>query len=131
MKNNFAKCAAWYLVFAMFVLGIAPKSDASMAPSSIIVPTGSDRAADIGKIQNAIEMKMVRDRLDKLGFGPEDIRARIDNLSDHQIHQLALQIDDLRVGKDGALGVIVALLVIALLVIVILQLTGHKVVVTK
>ena len=131
MKMPFAKQISWYLIFAMFLIGIAPRLDAAMAPSAVVVSSPFDRAADLEQIQRVLEMKVVRERLEKLGFTSEEIKARFDKLSDHQIHQLARQIDDLRVGKDEVLGVIIALLVIAILVIIILQLTGRKVIVTK
>jgi len=51
-------------------------------------------------------------------------------MSDSQIHKFAQKLDDLRVGKD--LGeALIFVLVVVILVLVILQLTGHKVVVTK
>jgi hypothetical protein len=43
---------------------------------------------------------------------------------------MAQQIDELKVGADG-IGVVVGLLVIVILVILILQLLGHRVVITK
>ena len=131
MRIPFVKQISWYLIFAMFLIGIAPRLDAAMAPSAMIAASPMDRAADLEQIQRVLETKVVRERLEKLGFTAEEIKARFDKLSDHQIHQLAQQIDDLRVGKDEALGVIIALLVIVVLIIVILQLTGRRVVVTK
>jgi hypothetical protein len=131
MRIPFFKQVSWYLVVAMFVIGIVPRLEGAMAPSSIIASSSLDRAADLERIQRVLEMKVVQERMEKLGFGADEVKARFDKLSDQQIHQLAKQIDDLRVGKDGALGVIIALLVIAILIIVILQLTGRKVIVTK
>ncbi|MCL5420996.1 MAG: PA2779 family protein [Nitrospirae bacterium] len=131
MRMPFAKQISWYLVFAMFIIGIAPRLDAAIAPSEVIASSQFDRAADLTEIQRVLEMKVVKERLEKLGFTTDEIKARFDSLSDHQIHQLAQQIDDLRVGKDEALGVIIALLVIVVLIIVILQLTGRRVIVTK
>lgn len=124
----FMKSVAWYLVVAMFIIGIAPRADAAFSPSEQLALAQSDRAADLQKVQAALETKMVRDRLEKLGYAPGEIRARLGLLDDEQLHRLALNLDQLKVGGD-ALGVIVALLVIAVLVIVILQLTGHKVIV--
>jgi hypothetical protein len=57
-----------------------------------------------------------------------EVRSRLDGMTDAQIHQLATNIDEVRVGGDG-LEFIVVLLVIAILVIVIMQVTGHKVIV--
>ena len=131
MRIPFLKQISWYLVFAMFIIGIAPRVDAAMAPSTLIASSALDRAADLVEIQRVLEMKVVNERLENLGFTTEEVRARLDQLSDHQVHQLAQQIDDLRVGKDSAGTVIIVLIVIALIVVAILYFTGRKVVVTK
>ena len=59
---------------------------------------------------------MVSERLRQLGFTQEEIQARLGQLSDQQIHQLALNLDEVKVGGDG-LGVVIAVLVIAILVV--------------
>jgi hypothetical protein len=127
----FMKHIAWYLVAAMFIIGIAPRVDAGLAPSEIITIAQGERTADLDKIRQALEVKAVSERLNQLGFSREDIRNRLVQLNDQQVHQIALQLDDLKVGQGDALGVIIALLVIAILVIVLLKLTGHRVFVTR
>ena len=129
MRIPLMKHVSWYLVFAMFIIGIAPKADAGIAPSEIIVMSQVDRTADLGKIQKVLEMKMVRERLEKLGFAQDEIQSKLSSLSDQQMHNLALQIDEIKVGGD--LGIVIALLVIVILVVLLIQLTGHRVVVTK
>lgn len=131
MNRPFFRHISWYLIFAMFLIGVAPRVDAAMSPSEIIAASQTDRAADLERIQRALEMKVVKERLEKFGLTTEEVNARLEALNDSQMHQIAQQVDDLRVGKDSALGVIVALLIIAILVIVILQLTGRRVIVTK
>jgi len=116
----------WYLVVAMFILGITPRVEAGFSPSQVMQDAQIDRNYDIAKIQTIIETKMIKDRLEKLGFSNEEVRSRLDRLSNQQVHQLALQLDDIKIGGDG-LGVIIALLVIAILVVVLIQLTGHRV----
>jgi hypothetical protein len=130
MKIPFLRQVSWYLIIIFFIIGIAPKVDAGISPSELIVMSQVDRTADLEKIQKIIETKMVRERLEKFGFTQEEIQNRLNNLSDQQIHKLALQIDDIKVGSDG-LGILIAILVIAILVVLLLQLTGHKVIVTK
>ena len=130
LRIPYMKHVAWYLVVAMVIISIAPRVEAGFAPSEIIDLKPEDRAADIDKIQSVLETKAVRERLSQFGLNQDEITERLVQLSDEQIHQLALQLDDLRVGQD-ATGVIIAVLVIVILVIVILQLTGHKIIVTK
>jgi len=130
VRIPFIKQISWYLVVAMFIIGIAPRVEAGFAPSEIIPYAQVDRNSDIDKIQKIIETKAVSTRLLQLGFTTEEVKNRLAQLSDHQLHQVASQLDDLKAGGD-VLGVIIALLVIAILVVILLNLTGHKVVITK
>ncbi len=125
----FMKSIAAYLVFAMFIIGIAPRVDASFAPSGIIPLAQTDRAADLTTLQKALEQKMVKERLANLGLTPDEVQARLGRLSDQQLHNVAKQLDDLKVGGDSGLGIIIGILVIAILVVLLIQLTGHRVVV--
>ena len=131
MTIPFMKQISWYLVVAMFIIGIAPRVDAGLAPSEIIALSQTDRAADITKIQKVLELKAISERLTQLGLAQEEIKNRLDQLSDQQIHQAALQLDDLKVGQGDALGIIIALLVIAILLVILLNLTGRRVFITK
>jgi hypothetical protein len=131
MKIPFMRYISWYLVVAMFLIGIAPRVDAGFAPSEIIALAKADREADLGKIQKALEIKAVSERLGQFGLTREEVQARLAQLNDRQLHQIALQLDDLRVGQDDILGIVIALLVIAILVVVVLRLTGHRVIITK
>jgi hypothetical protein len=118
----------WYLVAAMFVIGITPRVYAGFSPSEGLVLTSGERTSDLDRIQKFLEMKMVRERLKDLGFTADEIQGKLKDLNDQQIHQLATKMGDLNVGGDG-LGIIIALLVIAILVILIIQLTGHRIIV--
>ena len=130
MKIPGIKQISWYLVIAMFIIAIAPKAEAGFAPSEIIALGQTDRTGDLEKIQQVLEGKAISERLAQLGLTRDEIQSRMSQLSDRQIHQIALQLDDLKVGKGDVLGVVVALLVIAILVVILLNLTGHKVVIT-
>lgn len=128
MKNPVRKWITWYLVLAMFVIGITPRVYAGFSPSEIMSLSPAQRSGEIKKIQKFLETKMVRERLKDFGFTAEEIQTRVDQMSDQQIHRIALQLDNLEVGGDG-LGVVIAILVIAILVIVIIQLLGHRIVI--
>jgi hypothetical protein len=127
----FKKFLTWYLVTTMFIIGIAPRVEASFAPSQSMAFDKPDRNTDMQKIQAILETKVVKQRLQDFGFSEEEIKNRLSQLSDQQLHKLALNLDELKVGKDDALGVIIALLVIAILVVLLLKLTGHNIVITK
>ncbi len=128
MKIPFFRQVSWYLVFALFLISIAPKAEAGISPSEM-VSVAIDRAHDMERVQKAIESKMIKERLGKLGFTDDEVASRLGRLSDQQVHQLALNLDSVKVAGDDGLGVIVLLLVIAILVVILLQVTGHKVIV--
>ncbi len=125
------KYLTWYLVIAMFIIGIAPRVEASFAPSQTMGIERSDRTADLQKVQSVLETKVVKQRLQDFGFSQGEINARLSQLSDGQLHKLALNLDELKVGKDSGLGIIIALLVIAILVVLLLKLTDHRVIITR
>lgn len=129
MKAPLKKWIIWYLVMAMFIVGITPRVYAGFSPSEAISLSPLERSADLAKVQKFLEMKMVKERLKEFGLTPDEIQSRLNQFSDQQIHHLALNLDELKVGGDSALGIIIALLVIAILVIVIIQLTGHKIII--
>lgn len=129
MQLSFLKYISWYLVVAMFIIGITPRVFAGFSPSEVMGLSPIDRASDLQKVQKVLEMKMISERLQQLGLTPDEIQARLNQLSDDQIHQFALQLDDLKVGGNGGLGVVIALLVIAILVVILIYLLGHRIII--
>ena len=128
MSKTFMKCVSCYLVFAMFVVGIVPRVDAGLSPSEIIGLSQVDRVSDLQKIQEIFETKMIRARLEQLGFSQDEIQARLTQLNDRQVHQLALKLDEIKVGGNG-LGVLVVILLIGIFVVLYLQYSGRKIVI--
>jgi hypothetical protein len=130
MKRKLAHWVTWYMVVVMFFLGITPRVYAGFSPSEVWTPAQNERQSDLQKIQKVLEWKMVRERLKQLGFTEEGIQNRLRHLTDEQIHQVALKLDEMKVGGDGA-EVVIAVLLIVILVVLIIYLLGHRVVLTK
>jgi hypothetical protein len=125
MKSTWAKIVACYLVMVMFVLGITPRVFAGFSPSEAVSILNFDRSSDIDKIRKVLEMKMVRERLKNFGFTPDEIEKKLIQLDDQQIHQLALNLDELKVGSsDVWVWVLVILLLAAIGMIVYLVVTS-------
>src|SRR4030065_1722568 len=120
MRIPLMRSVSLYWIFAMFLRGIAPKVDAGLAPSELIAMSQTDRNADLEKIQQVIEMKMVGERLWQLGFTQDEIRTRLNSLGDQQLHELALRLDDLNVGGDGGAGLTIVVLMILVLFLMIM-----------
>jgi hypothetical protein len=125
MTDPVVRGIAMMLVVVMGLVSLVPRVEASFVPSDQSASSIS-RQEDMATIQKALEDKVIRERLKDLGYTEEEIKARLDRLSDGEVHSLASQLDSLMPAGDG-LGVVIALLVIAILVIVILMLTGHRI----
>ncbi len=121
MKNRtIVKGLVCYVALAFFVLVIAEKAQAGFSPSEMIVLSSVERAADLNKIRSLLETKVVTEKLKQLGFNKEEIQTRLDQLTDQQIHQVALKVDQLKVGGDG--GIVIGILVIVVLVLLVIYL---------
>jgi uncharacterized ion transporter superfamily protein YfcC len=75
-------------------------------------------------IQKFLESKLVQHKLSELGFTTDEIQARLHQLDDEQIHQVAGQINALESGGDSAAVWIIVLFLLAGIVFLILELTG-------
>jgi len=122
----FFKVVAWYGILMMLTLSIPPRTAVASFISSPEVIT-RERAVDLEKLRSALESKKVAQRLIELGLSPDEAMERLSKLPDQELHRLAKNIDRLQKGGD-ALGFIVTLLIIALLVILILELTDHHII---
>jgi len=131
VKRSWMKYVASYLVVAMFIIGITPRVYAGFSPSEVISMLSFERSSDLEKIRKVLEMKMVRERLRELGFTPDEVEKRLSQLSDQQIHQLALNIDEFQVGGGSGLAILIVILLIAIVVGVIIYVSGHRVVIEK
>ena len=131
----FLQVLVWALVMTTLVTGVfPPEVQAMLAPPSATASesgTGLDRAADLQKVQSVLETKVVSQRLADYGLNQEEINARVNRLSDAHLHQLATQIDAMIPAGDGGLGIVIALLVIAILAVILIYLLDHKITVTK
>ena len=131
MKSLWIKMISCYLMVAMFVLGITPRLYAGFSPSEAVSILTFNRSSDLEKIRKVLEMKMVQERLKNFGFTPNEIEKKIGQLDDQQIHQLALSLDELKVGGSGWAWVVVILVLVAIGVIVHFYVTGHRVVIER
>jgi len=130
----FTQAVVWTLVFTTFIMGWFPPESTAMLAPAISGVHGTDislnRLEDLQKAQRVLESKMVQQRLEDVGLTADEIQGRLARLSDAQLHQMANQLDALMPGGDG-LGIVIALLVIAILAVVLIYLLGHRIEVKK
>jgi hypothetical protein len=110
------------LAVLVFTAGVgAPRLNAMVMPTQQAAPmTASfDRSADMATLQATLENKVVRQRLHDLGLSDSEIERRLTRLSDDQLHQVAMQIDQQVAAGDGGATVITVLVIAILLVLLI------------
>lgn len=122
---NAKQLFAVYMIGTLIAVSTFPRGAEAMFVSSAphenainSAQAAGDRASDIARIQGALESKVVRQKLLDLGLSPEEAMARINKLSDEQVHQFASRLDALQPGGHGGHLVIVLLLVIIVLLII-------------
>ncbi len=110
-----------YLVVALiavfFIAGTSEAMFVPAAPQTQPAPL-SDRAADLVKIQKALESKVLQQRLMDYGLTPAEALAKINGLPDAQVHQLAARIDALQSGGAGGNLIIILLLIIIIILLI-------------
>ena len=85
------------------------------------------RSEEVSKIQRAMETRVVKEKMEAYGLQPEEIKARLDSMSDDQINMLSQASDRLLAGADSGAGFVIALLIIVILVIIIVKLSGKSI----
>ncbi|HKL49165.1 MAG TPA: PA2779 family protein [Desulfuromonadales bacterium] len=114
--------------FAVLVMLPAP-TRAAIVESQLSSESGQSlRAQELETVRQTLEREVVVQRLADYGYSKAEVMAKIQTLSDEQLHQIASVSDNLAEGGDG-LGVVVTLLVIVLLVVLILKLSDREVIV--
>ena len=115
------------LVVSMALISIVPQVEASFISSDESFSYNM-RQQDTATIKKVLEQKLVKQRLKVLGYSEDEVKARLDKLSDNELHRFATQLDTLTAGGD-ALGVLLAILVIVGIIALILFITGKRVVI--
>ena len=119
-KSLFARRVTIMLIVLMSLISIVPRVEAAFIPSAES-QNELMRDQDMQMIKQALENKLISQRLQDLGFSDQEIQERMDQLSDQEVHSLAMEIGSLTQG--GIFELAIAVLLIVLLVVVILRLT--------
>jgi uncharacterized protein DUF6627 len=120
IRKRIYKLSTITLILASFipVFLISKSAECAMADSQMIFPSGKTylRAINEEKIRAMLENKIVAERLRSFGLSKNEVMAKMSEMSDGQIHQLASLSDRLPAG--GASGFFIAMTTITLVVII-------------
>lgn len=133
LTTFYAKPLALYLAAALLAISaVAGPAEAMFVPGAPhqhamgAAAVSGGRAADLARIQAALESKIVQQKLMDYGLSPEETLARVNTLSDGQLNQLATRTDSLQAGGDGG-GMLVGLMLVACLVVVLIYLLQGRI----
>ena len=133
LKSFYTKPLIIYLVIALLMIStlsgpaeamLLPAAQDEGAVSASSLPF--DRAEDLKKIQTTLESRALQQKLVDYGLSPEAAMAKINSLSDEQVHQLASNMDSVQPGGD-VVGAVAGLLIIALLVVLLIYLLEGRI----
>jgi hypothetical protein len=96
---------------------------AATVESQMISPeenASTSREIDELKVRRALENKLVAEKLMSHGLTKEEVSGKLNQMSDEQVHQMASLADRIPAGGNGAIGIVIALLVIFALVLLII-----------
>ena len=125
-KNRFVRSIALCLVFSFFFVSIIPQN--SYAYIAAAEEINSTRQSDEAVVQRVLETKAVAERLGTFGLTAEEINSKISRLSDSELHSFASNLESVMPGQGGG-GVIIGALIIIILVYILLQVSGHRIIV--
>ncbi|MBW2562968.1 MAG: PA2779 family protein, partial [Deltaproteobacteria bacterium] len=108
------------LVVPMALISIVPQVEAAFISSDESFSYNM-RQQDTATIKKALEQKLVKQRLKTLGYSEDEVKARLDKLSENELHRFATQLDALKAG-GGLGGILVLSAVIVGLLMLILYL---------
>lgn len=114
-----------YLVVAWAVLLAALPRVSEAAP----LPPARAGAVegDLEAVRVLLEQKVARERLAALGLSPEEVRGLLDRLTPEERSELAARAAELGTGGD-VVGIIAVAIILTMVVILVLELMGRRVI---
>ncbi len=135
LRRFYAKPLAVYLIAALVAISaLSGTAEAMFVPAG---PSGNaagfpqpsmtaDRAADLAKVQAVLETRIIQQKLMDYGLSPKEAQARVNGLSDSQLHVLASHTDSVQAGGDPV-DTFASFLVVVLLIVVLVYLLNHRI----
>ncbi len=119
----------WATLFAAYLLSLSGTSAIAGMIGSVTTQalnSQETRQQEINAIQRVLENEIVKAKLEAYGLTPDEIRTKLQGLSDEQLHMLAQASDNVLAGGDGEVIIVLLIIVIVILAIYV---TGHRVIV--
>jgi hypothetical protein len=126
VRNKIYRLSIIVAILASFTPAslISKSAECAMIGSQLILPSGKAsvtvRGIEIEKIRRALENKIVAEKLKSYGLSKEEVMAKIDQMSDGQVHQLAALSNKIPAGGDAGLAVALLIIILVFLILMFL-----------
>ncbi len=118
-----------WLVYLVVAWGVMVAAAPHLAEAAPLPPArAGDASGDLETARELLEQKIVRERLGALGVSPADVAAVLERLSPAERAELAARADELTAGGDNGVTFLAFAIIIGLLVILVLELMGRRVI---
>ena len=115
MAAGFRRFVARLLIIAMAALGLPVPAQAGLLPTeaavSSTVPAGPERE----RLAALVDRADVRAQLEAYGVSPDEVKARVNAMTDEEAALVAARVDELPAGGVGIVGAIVLVFVVLLI----------------
>ncbi len=113
--RRIARPISHFVILAFLWLGVQlPAAHAGIVGTETLV-TSEQAQQDRAHILKLLERKDVQEQLVAYGVDAEQAKARVNSLTDAEMHSLAGQMDQLPAGGDSIVGVLFAIFIILLI----------------
>ena len=129
-KQLLNKRFVWMMALWAAIISVPPSNAFAFPSGSLSVSSAPGvRDAQINKVMSILSRPDAQLHLRLMRIDEKEVRSALAKLDDAQLAQVARKADTVKAAGDGALGVIIALLVITLLVVLIINLSNKRVVI--
>jgi len=114
--RSFRRTATVVAVWAI-VLGCLPSGGAIAGPvASSNGKVTTVRDEDVVRIEALLADPRLAKALARRGVTPDDLREKMEKMSDHEVHMLAERLETTKSGGDAVVGLLIIVLLVVLIV---------------
>jgi hypothetical protein len=115
------RVVATYAIASMTLIGIPAPAAAALVATDQVAAEARGAQAERSRLEAALARQDVQEGLLRHGVKPQEVKARVDALTDDEVRLVAQQLDRLPAGGDGS---IVGALVLIFLVLLFTDIMG-------
>lgn len=122
LESKSVRALVMLMVMAVFNAGYVSVANAELIPSGK-TQISQERAQDMTTVRQALESKVVTERLSELGFSEQEVDQRLAMLTDQEVSQLSNDIQNVDTA-GSVIGAVAGVAVVLIIVLAILEITG-------